>query len=399
MSLNLLDLMKGHLTDDVMGAASSFLGENAGATKTAMGAILPSVLGSMVSQAGTPSGASNLMSMLSSGGHDGSILNNLGGLLGGGSATQGLMDSGGGIINSLLGDKVGGIVNWIASFAGIKGSSATSLMSMAAPMIMGLIGKNLGSNGNATGLASMLMGQSSFIKNALPAGLGNVLGFADLGNTADNIKNTITNEVTETGNGMKKYLPWLLLAAAALAAIYFMKSCNNKPAEEVAVVAPVAEKENTATVVDDSISITLPSGDIIRAKKGSFLDGLNTEITDANADLTKALTFDAVNFASGSAVLTEDSKAQLDHLVTIMKAYTKVEVKVDGHTDNAGKADSNLKLSAARAESVKTYLGTHGIGGKRVATAGFGDTKPVGDNATDEGKAKNRRIECFVTKK
>ncbi len=396
MGLNLLDLMKGHLSDDVMGAASSFLGENAGATKTAMGAILPSVLGSMVSQAGTPSGASNLMNMLSSGGHDGSILNNLGGLLGGGSATQGLLDSGGGIINSLLGDKVGGIVNWIASFAGIKGSSAGSLMSMAAPMLMGLIGKNLGSNGNATGLASMLMGQSSFIKNALPAGLGNVLGFANLGESANNVKNTIANEVTETGNGMKKFLPWILLVLAAIATIYFMKSCNKKT-EEVKIETPTETKP--AAVIDDSISITLPTGGIIRAKKGSFLDGLNTEITDPNADLTKALTFDAVNFASGSAVLTEDSKAQLDYLVTIMKAYTKVTVNIDGHTDNQGKAASNMSLSIARAESVKDYLGKHGIGSKRIGTHGFGDTKPVGDNATEEGRAKNRRIECFVTKK
>jgi OmpA-OmpF porin, OOP family len=396
MSLNLLDLMKGHLNDDVMGAASSFLGENAGATKSAMGAILPSLLGGMASQASTTSGASGLMNMLSSGGHDGSILDNLGGLLGGGSATQGLMDSGSGILSSLLGNKMGTIASWIAQFAGIKSGSATSLMSMAAPMLMGLVGKSLGGNSSASGLASLLMSQSGFIKNALPAGLGNVLGFAGLGDNVSGAAKQVVNNVEETGNGFKKFLPWLLVAALALGAIFAMKTCKK---EEVVTTPTVEEVKPQVPASDGMATIKLPSGEEIKVKAGSFLDGLNTEITDANADLTKALTFDNVNFASGKADLTPESEQQLNDLVTIMKAYTKVEIKVDGHTDNVGKADANKALSAARAESVKLYLGKHGIAGKRVATEGFGDAKPVVENTTDENKAKNRRIECFVTKK
>jgi OmpA-OmpF porin, OOP family len=111
------------------------------------------------------------------------------------------------------------------------------------------------------------------------------------------------------------------------------------------------------------------------------------------------LTFDNVNFATNSAVLTEGSKTQLDDLVKIMKAFPQVDIKVDGHTDNVGNAKSNLSLSEARARAVKSYLSSHGIGEKQIATAGFGSSKPVADNATDEGKAKNRRIEAFVTRK
>ena len=392
MGINLLDVIKNQLSDTLMSKAASYLGEDHATTQTAMNAIMPAVLGGMANQAATPNGAASLLNSLQTSNYDGSIFGSLGTLLGGGSATQGLLSSGGGIVNSLFGDKISGIVNFIAQLTGIKSGSATSLMSIAAPILMSAIGRHLGnSSATAGGLTSLLGSQLPFIKNALPAGMGNALGLSNLDLTPSVSKAAPT--LTEEKSLVSRLFPWLLLLAAGLAAFYYMKSCQQ---EAVPAATPVVETPKA--VVDEVKKLKLPDGEIV-VKSGSFLDQLYSEIIDTKLDPTRALTFDNVNFATNSATLTDSSKTQLDDLAHIMRAFPKVEIKIDGHTDNVGNAADNLKLSEARAASVKAYLATHGIDIKRVSTAGFGSTKPVADNATADGKAKNRRIEAFLMKK
>jgi outer membrane protein OmpA-like peptidoglycan-associated protein len=78
--------------------------------------------------------------------------------------------------------------------------------------------------------------------------------------------------------------------------------------------------------------------------------------------------------------------------VKVLNDYPKLNINVDGHTDNTGKAESNMTLSQKRAESVKTYLVSKGINGDRLIPTGYGQTQPVADNATAEGRSKNRRV-------
>jgi OmpA-OmpF porin, OOP family len=408
MEINLLDMMKSQLSGAVMEKASSFLGENPTAASKALSLVLPSVLGSFANKATSTTGATELMNMLGSGGHDGSVLNNLGSVLGGGSATQGLISGGSSIVKGLFGDRVGGIVDMIGSFAGIKSGSASSLMSMVAPLLLGGIGKSLGGNSSVSGLMGLLGGQLPFIQKAfssipgLPAGFTNALGFSGLKLDTPSVASVREAATTAVAGAEKSLLsrlaPWLLLAGAALAGVYFLRSNKEattpKALEKVVEVAPP-----TAPAVVDTVRKLKVGAQEIVVKTGSFLDQLYTEITDATLDPTKAMAFDNVNFATGSAVITPESKVQLDDLAKIMVAFPNVQVKVDGHTDNAGNAAANKKLSENRAASVKAFLLKAGISAARVATAGFGSEKPVADNATAEGKAKNRRIEAFVTKK
>jgi OmpA-OmpF porin, OOP family len=397
MGTNLLDLVKGQLSEALLSKAAGFLGEDNAATTKAMNLILPSILGGMANKATNADDAKQLFGLMQNDDSTTDIFGSLSTLLGGGSATQGLLDSGGGMVNALFGNKTSNIASVIASAVGMKTGSASSLMSIAAPILMNVMSRQLGAGSTASSLVSLLGSQLPFLRNTgLPATLTNALGLNNLNLTPPSV--SAPKAVVEEG-GMGKFLPWLLLLGAALAGFYFFKSCNLKPNEAptaVAIeqnIAPIAP-----AIVEQIKKLSLPSGDI-EVKLGSFLDKLYEEINDPNADLTKALTFDNVNFAVNSAQLTEGSKTQLDDLAKIMQAYPNVAIKVDGHTDNVGNAASNLRLSQARAASVKTYLSTHSIDGKRIATAGFGSTKPVADNATAEGKAQNRRIEAFVTKK
>ena len=93
-----------------------------------------------------------------------------------------------------------------------------------------------------------------------------------------------------------------------------------------------------------------------------------------------------------------ESQAELDKIVQLLNDNPTVRVQIAGHTDNVGKPSENLSLSNNRAKAVVTYLISKGIQPQRLSAKGFGETKPVADNKTEEGRAKNRRTEMTVVK-
>ena len=102
----------------------------------------------------------------------------------------------------------------------------------------------------------------------------------------------------------------------------------------------------------------------------------------------------SILFDTGKATLKQESAAILATIAEVLKADPALKLEIQGHTDNVGAAVANLKLSQDRAAAVKAHLAEQGgIDASRLTTAGFGDTKPVASNATDDGKAQNRRVE------
>jgi OmpA-OmpF porin, OOP family len=104
----------------------------------------------------------------------------------------------------------------------------------------------------------------------------------------------------------------------------------------------------------------------------------------------------AIYFKRGSADLDAASDPLLDSVADIANRCPSVKIAVDGHTDATGNSTANQTLSQARAQSVVAYLVAHGVAQTRITATGYGDTKPVASNSTDEGRAKNRRIEFRV---
>ena len=100
-----------------------------------------------------------------------------------------------------------------------------------------------------------------------------------------------------------------------------------------------------------------------------------------------------INFDTGKATLKPDSTRVLEQVAKLLKDNGELKLRVEGHTDNQGKAKDNLELSKKRAEAVADWLAKSGVDKARLKTDGLGDTKAVGDNSTDEGRAKNRRVE------
>ncbi len=105
-----------------------------------------------------------------------------------------------------------------------------------------------------------------------------------------------------------------------------------------------------------------------------------------------------VLFPSGSAQIPPVSQVVIQDLGNFMKAHPETKVEIQGHTDNTGNKERNRKLSQARADAVRTYLiEKMAVDAGRVTAYGYGDEKPVGDNATVQGRNKNRRVMAVIS--
>jgi outer membrane protein OmpA-like peptidoglycan-associated protein len=103
-----------------------------------------------------------------------------------------------------------------------------------------------------------------------------------------------------------------------------------------------------------------------------------------------------INFATGKDVILPDSFPVLDDVAQAMKDYPKIKVEIGGHTDNVGDDAKNQKLSKERADAVFEYLLAKGIAAPRMITIGYGETRPIDTNRTEEGRANNRRVEFLI---
>jgi OmpA-OmpF porin, OOP family len=123
--------------------------------------------------------------------------------------------------------------------------------------------------------------------------------------------------------------------------------------------------------------------------------GAQNEAKKLAADLARDghVAIYGIYFDVDQATLKPESETALQHVLELLKSDAGLKLEVQGHTDNTGAAPHNQTLSDQRASSVKTWLVGHGATADRLAPKGYGDTQPVGDNKSPEGRAKNRRVE------
>lgn len=132
-------------------------------------------------------------------------------------------------------------------------------------------------------------------------------------------------------------------------------------------------------------------------RHGAKVDEKGCEIVEKAPELfpegKKTLVLEGVNFDTNMADIRPDAAAVLENVARSLKDWPEVRVEIGGHTDSSGASGANQQLSARRAASVKAYLETKGIDGSRLTTKGYGESKPIAENKTVEGRAKNRRVE------
>lgn len=181
------------------------------------------------------------------------------------------------------------------------------------------------------------------------------------------------------------------------------------PETTVATVPPAADDvpESKAVVRDGQIFLegAVPdeaSGAAIVALAAEILgpdNVFNNYIVDERAgdpNLGNITVEDTINFATGSSVILPESEALLNQGFALLTIRPAMTITIVGHTDDRGSDEYNLELSEQRAESVKTWFTDLGVDGNRLTTVGKGESEPLADNTTDDGRRFNRRIQFFL---
>jgi OmpA-OmpF porin, OOP family len=396
---SLLSAAKAYLTPDVVRNASVMTGEPEAATRQAMQGGVASVFAGLTNMVSTSEGASTLGNLVRKPDF-GKLLNNISSSFSGGSETSSLMDSGHNLLGKIFGDHTSGVTDLLASFSGISSSSSGKLMAMLAPLALGVLGKHAAARGlNATGLANSLIGQKDEFAAAAPAGLSTLLSEhaprpvgIHVAPDTDVYKYeppVAAERIPERPSGMR-WWP-LLLVALALLLFWFFRSIGSRARE--------ASRQITTTAQNALSSIHLPGGASILVPAGSINYNLARFLADGSQTAPQTFVFDRLNFVSDSTQLTADSESTVTNLAQILNAYPTAQVELSGHTDNTGTPDANQRLSLDRANAVKQMLVDRGIAADRIATNGYGQDRPIASNDTEEGRARNRRLELTVTQK
>jgi OmpA-OmpF porin, OOP family len=384
MATNLIDTVKDYLTPDVMQKISSIIGETPSTAQRGIDSVVPALLTQVADLSSSTDGASQLSNLMDQATNNGNLLSNLPGQLSGGTVTQTLLNNGSGILSTLFGDRLNSVIAAITSALGTGSASVSSLMKIAAPLVLAILAKERTARGMGTaGLASLLAEQKGSLARLLPAGL---VGALAIGSGPLRQSAGVESTFHESRTNDKTWL-WSVVGLVALALLAYAFWGRDTG------IKPESVKQGVASLKQ----MTLPSGKVLNVREGSFYYNLADFLANpTDTAAPRSFVFENLNFEFGSAKLTPESVPTLNDLVDILKAYPSVHVKLEGYTDNVGDAADNKKLSLARAEATKEIMVASGIGAQRITTTGYGDERPIASNDSEEGKAKNRRLELVV---
>ena len=174
---NILELLKNELKGPILAQVAQALGLSDEKAKSSLEAAISAILAGVLQKASRPGGGESLVKTLKEGSYDGNLLHNLGSVLATGDGAQGLMRTGNSLLDGLFGDKLASVAGALATDLGLSKGPASSLLALAAPLVMSQIGKMAAAKGfNASALTDMLMSQKSHLLSAGASGPGRCLG-------------------------------------------------------------------------------------------------------------------------------------------------------------------------------------------------------------------------------
>jgi outer membrane protein OmpA-like peptidoglycan-associated protein len=390
----LLEQARDAANPDVVRTVSGLIGATPSTTGAGFATAIPTLLAGVVATASTPAGAHWVRSIISEGGYGDGTLDKLLGMLTGGRATERLMTSGRQLLANLFGSKQQDVMDAIAESAKLSGSAARNLMCVAAPMVMGVLGREVATHGlDWSGLMNYLAGQRVSIASATPPTVAGVLGLQapPVSSAASAVERHYRDGLAVATPGRGQLGAWLFTALAALSGFAIVFVMHPPWTGDVGKPAPSALPRQFQALM-------LPNGERLDVRVGSFLAKLNAYLASAtDTGVPRRFVFDEVTFEPGSADLTPGSRPSVDALGRTMKAYPAVRVNLEGFTDSSGDAVTNKELSLDRAQAIKDRLVERGVTAERIQAVGLGSERPVAANDTEEGRAQNRRTEVVVT--
>lgn len=324
MSVNLLDLAKSALGSGAMGQLAGSLGESEEKTKSAFDVAGSAILGSLIQKASSPKGAEEVFGQAKE--FDTGLLDGLGDLLTGGSKSQSSSDwtsLGGKLVSGLFGNKETSTIEMLAKVAGIGQGSSKSLLSMLAPLLLGLVAKKVKSGDlGLSDLVDLIMGQKSQVAKNLPADFSQQLGIAGLlDEGADQVRAAgaqVTRATRETADSGASLLKTLVPLAILLGLGYFgwkMLPAAKEVAEKTTEIASTAAEATSDAAVD----VVDAAKDRIELNKPAIpkidLDAITSKLGNSFTDVTKSVA-GVTDEASARVVVP-----QIDQLQKLYNGY------------------------------------------------------------------------------
>ena len=355
MAFNLLEAVTDHLDDGLMGQLSNLAGLNSSQTGSALKSMLPTLIGGMINKGSSSQGAGALLDLITKGGHNGGLLDNLGSVLGG-DKSKGLMDSGNGLLSSIFGGNLSSIFNILGKVTGLSRGSSGSLMSLLAPIVINFIGKRVKNKAlNATGLKDMLSGQKQFVQSGIPQDARAMLGFgADQKKTAAATTANLSETPKSGGGGMMKLLLPLLLLLAGL--WWFMNRGGGETTTTTATTTEAAATTSNGTAKTHSAGTHTHADGTVHTADHKVVEGAANTVKDAAgnaAGAVKGAAGDAIDAAKGAMSLSVNAAGDLVNKAGDVIAK-KGEFKVAG---DGSFLDKDGNKFGAMVEKVKDAVG------------------------------------------
>ena len=424
--MDFMELVKTHLTQALMQKAAAWLGESESGISKALSAIFPTVIGAIASKGDNRGFADSLSEMLASPSLNAAeLLKDVTGVFNVDNASSATGELGAKLLSSLFGDKQQALGQAISQHAGIGIGSVGKLLGASAPVTLALLNTQSKAAGSSNALMALLASQKSALIATIPGSIGAAAGLSGAGAATAASSFSANSRIEPKSAGFPLWLiP--LLALMGFGIWWFFKA---EPAPALNTTQPATQAQPTTnarseTPAEISVGIDTPAPleatDLTQAPDSNGLisrtmpDNVTISMTSDGAD-AKLLGFiedatqvvdketwfelDRILFDSDTASMRAESSAQIGNIAAILKAFPNVQLKIGGYTDNSGEAAENLKLSADRADSVLNAIAAMGVNAARLKAEGYGPEHPVADNATEEGRQKNRRVSARVTAK
>jgi outer membrane protein OmpA-like peptidoglycan-associated protein len=426
----LLNQLSDEFGGEIVNRIATTIGESPGKIRDALGDLLPVLLGGLATKAQTDEGAHELLDVIHRDHLDTERYEHVADALQEPGSLGSLIHTGEPLLDTVLPGKSNVVSDWVASHTGINPSSSKSLMSLALPLVLGMVGRRVGGGGES-GLKALLGKPLGFLQDA-PAGLAGVLGMgssaaasAEANARARMHKAGLPHAKETDAATPKRIWLWPLILLLAIIALmwYYL---GNRPTDQAGLpatgsidrdaadspatsaLAPLTPAIPGATEADIaeagfalSIDKKLPNGTVLHIPGNSVEGRLIAFLDDKNQPVSADtwFTFNRLEFETNSSQLQASSDEQLRNIAEIMKAYPQAQLKIGGYTDNTGSPQRNLGLSRARAASAMNRIVALGVDASRMKAEGYGDQHPIADNGTEEGREKNRRIDVNVMAK
>jgi OOP family OmpA-OmpF porin len=379
---NVMEMVHSPWMGEVFGKIGGLLRESPEGVKRGFESAVPLSMAGLAQRASTQEGAQELLSTIKGGQYPHLEASELGRAVADPDAASRVAQSSQGFLSRLFGNKQSGLVDGLASTAGVSASSASKLLGLALPLVMGFVGKQTVSrNLDASGLRGFLSSQRKLMSDALPGPLSHLVG----GDAEPRVVATgrpAIREVDDVPVARPRIGRWLLLALAAVAGLWLLMSRRGA-------------RHETTNVPSAPQTQALAEATAPQALQAGSMSALSQALSGGHA-LPQRFVLSDLTFRTDSAEIDPTSARVLDDVAQVLAANPTARIRVEGHTDSTGPRDVNQPLSQSRAESTRAYLVSKGIAGDRIEAAGYGADRPLASNAQVGGRADNRRTELVV---